>query len=71
MQIRCYGCKNLISKPDAAGGGIYTCRRFPRIVIEEWGYWTSKVDEPVGNTECYEREEGNVKQNYFDWSLNP
>jgi hypothetical protein len=54
MKIECYGCKHLFSSPDGAGGGLYLCNKYPGVVLGEWGHWTSEVDEPMGNTDCYE-----------------
>lgn len=51
----CYGCKYLTSIPDGAGGGLYTCRKRPGLVLGEWGHWTDESDEPrTANGKCKE-----------------
>ena len=51
----CYGCRHLLTFPDAAGGGTYGCRKRPGLVIGEWGHWTDERDKPERLAEdCYE-----------------
>lgn len=51
--LNCFGCKNLISEPDGAGGGIYRCKLAPGIIKGEWGHWTDEDDIPRPfNDEC-------------------
>lgn len=42
----CYGCEKLQEKPDAAGGGVFTCLLIPGLVLGEWGHWCG-IDHPV------------------------
>jgi hypothetical protein len=54
----CDGCIYLGSLPDAAGGGLYKCRKRPGLVVGEWGHWAvPEYDEPTHPAEwdCYEK----------------
>jgi hypothetical protein len=42
--VDCLKCEFLISKMDDAGGGIYQCKKYPGIVLGEWGHWTDEED---------------------------
>ena len=52
-QALCYGCVNLRSVPDAAGGGTYFCWKTPGLVVGEWGHWTTEDDKPRVISDCY------------------
>ena len=52
----CYGCINLKTQPDAAGGGTYHCALRPCLVIGEWGHWTNVSDGPKEIDGCWEGE---------------
>lgn len=51
-QTECFGCPNLKSKSDAAGGGTYSCELYPGIVLGEWGHWTDENDTPRRLKDC-------------------
>jgi len=46
MSEECFGCEYLDSECDAAGGGIYKCRKHPGIIVGEFGYWADENDIP-------------------------
>lgn len=56
----CEGCIHLGSISDAAGGGLYKCRKHPGLVVGEWGHWANpEYDDPTHPEEwdCYEKAE--------------
>ena len=49
----CFGCVDLKTEPDAAGGGIYRCKAMQDVIKGEWGHWTSEADRPKPFSDCY------------------
>lgn len=55
-EISCRTCRHFAGIPDGAGGGTYYCRKFPGLVLGEWGHWIGNDEPNIANEDCWEGE---------------